>query len=71
MSLMPTWARELSGFTHGAASQQILAEPLLHTYARTLRWAFGTPPFRALADERVSGSAKTRRPPATLTLAAH
>jgi len=57
MSLMPAWARRLTGFEHSAFEQRVFTEPSLHAYARVLRWAFGTPPFRALAEERVAGSA--------------
>ena len=52
MSLMPAWARELSGFDHSTLADRALHEPLAADYARTLRWAFGTPPFRALAEQR-------------------
>jgi uncharacterized protein (DUF2236 family) len=56
MSLMPEWAQRLSGFEPSELARRTLHEPSLRAYARTLRWAFGTPPFRALADERVAGS---------------
>jgi hypothetical protein len=38
----------------------------MHAYARALRWSFGTPPWRALADERV-GASGHRAPPAVLS----
>jgi uncharacterized protein (DUF2236 family) len=56
MGLMPRWAQELSGFAPSAQAYRTLHEPALRSYARTLRWAFGTPPFRALAEERVAAS---------------
>ncbi len=52
MSLMPAWARELSGFDYSTLADRALQQPLLRNYARTLRWAFGLPPFRALAEQR-------------------
>jgi uncharacterized protein (DUF2236 family) len=55
MSLMPEWARRLSGFDASSLNKQLFSTASLRLYARTLRWAFGTPPFRALADERVQG----------------
>jgi uncharacterized protein (DUF2236 family) len=57
MSLMPEWARRLAGFEHSGLQQRALHEPSLRAYARTLRWGFGTPPFRALAEERVASPA--------------
>jgi uncharacterized protein (DUF2236 family) len=50
MSLMPDWARRMSGFD--APLPQVSAA-VLRSYAATLRWAFGTPPWRRLAEERV------------------
>jgi uncharacterized protein (DUF2236 family) len=52
MSLMPKWAQRLTGFEPGELARRALHEPSLRLYARMLRWAFGTPPFRALAEER-------------------
>ena len=63
MGLMPRWAQELSGFAPSAAAYRTAHEPSLRTFARTLRWAFGTPPFRALADRRV-GVQEEREAPA-------
>src|SRR3954469_10966467 len=56
MSLAPRWAQEMTGFDRPEVVQRLLYAPSMHTYARTLRWAFGTPPWRRLADERVSTS---------------
>jgi len=50
MSLMPEWARRMTGFD--APLPQVSAA-MMRSYAVTLRWAFGTPPWRRLADERV------------------
>ncbi|MBJ7331319.1 MAG: DUF2236 domain-containing protein [Solirubrobacteraceae bacterium] len=57
MSLLPNWARDLAGFNHGDLVQRLLIEPDLQFTARTLRWAFGTPPYRAMAEARMRGEA--------------
>ena len=64
MSLMPAWAQRLTGFETSELARRTLHEPSLRTYARTLRWAFGTPPFRALAEERVQAPAPSGEEPA-------
>jgi uncharacterized protein (DUF2236 family) len=56
MSIMPGWARRLTGFGHPALVQRALFEPALQLKARQLRWAFGVPPFRAMAEARVGAS---------------
>ena len=33
-----------------------LHQPALQTYARTVRWAFGTPRYAQLAQERVAAA---------------
>lgn len=58
MSLAPAWARELTGFAHPAVVQRALVEPYLRLDARTLRWAFGTPPHVALARRRAGALAE-------------
>ncbi len=59
MSLLPRWARELTGFAHSGLVHQIAFEPYLRQTARTLRWAFGVPAYRAMAEARMAGSAST------------
>jgi uncharacterized protein (DUF2236 family) len=54
MGLMPRWAQELSGFAAWPPGYKATHEPALRTFATTLRWAFGTPPFRAMAEERMA-----------------
>jgi uncharacterized protein (DUF2236 family) len=66
MSLMPKWARRLSGFDHSDLEQRTCHDPSLRAYARMLRWAFGTPPFRALAERRVAEPAVEAEAPAAL-----
>jgi uncharacterized protein (DUF2236 family) len=53
MSVMPGWARRLTNFGHPALAQRAVFDPALHLKARQLRWAFGVPPFRAMAEARV------------------
>ena len=65
MSLMPRWAQELTGFAHSGLAQRLVYSPHLHLTARTLRWAFGVPPWRALADERVAATGARSRTTAT------
>ena len=70
MSLAPRWAQEMTGFDHPEAVQRLLHAPSMHAYARALRWAFGTPPWRRLADERVGAAvaaAQTTSTPRTGT----
>jgi uncharacterized protein (DUF2236 family) len=59
MSLAPRWAQEMTGYDHPEAVQRLLYAPSMHAYARALRWAFGTPSWRRLADERVGGAETT------------
>jgi uncharacterized protein (DUF2236 family) len=55
MGLMPDWARKLSGFDSTPLERRLLHAPMLNSYARTLRWAYGgLPPFAALAQARVA-----------------
>jgi uncharacterized protein (DUF2236 family) len=57
MSLMPAWARRMAGFDSPALARRVVHEPVLHSYARGLRWAFGTPDYKRLAQERAAGVA--------------
>jgi uncharacterized protein (DUF2236 family) len=57
MSLTPRWAQEMTGFDRPEIAQRLLQAPSMHAYARALRWAFGTPPWRRLAEERVGTQA--------------
>jgi uncharacterized protein (DUF2236 family) len=53
MSLMPAWARRMTGFDAPALALRTVHGTTLATYARLIRWAFGTPAYRQLAEERV------------------
>jgi uncharacterized protein (DUF2236 family) len=59
LSLMPRWAQEMTGFDRPEVAQRLLHAPSMQTYAQLLRWSFGTPPWRVLADERVGVDAET------------
>jgi len=56
LSLLPGWARALTGYDHPAAVRRLVYEPHLRQTARTLRWAFGTPPFAAMAAARAGAA---------------
>ena len=56
MSRAPRWARELIGYDRPPALTRQLIEPALHLDARQLRWAFGTPPYVAMARARAAGA---------------
>jgi uncharacterized protein (DUF2236 family) len=62
MSLAPRWAQEMTGFDRPEAVQRLAYAPSMHAYARALRWAFGTPPWRRLADERTGAVETTSTP---------
>jgi uncharacterized protein (DUF2236 family) len=57
MSLMPGWARRMAGFDSSPLARRAVLEPMLRSHSRTLRWAFGMPAYRRLAEERAAGSA--------------
>ena len=56
LSLLPGWARALTGYDHPAAIRRRVYQPHLRQTARTLRWAFGTPPYAAMAAERAAAT---------------
>lgn len=60
MTLMPEWARKLAGLDLPAWARVAYAEPYNHLVARTLRWAYGVPPFKAMALERVGAASVDR-----------
>jgi hypothetical protein len=62
MSLAPRWAQEMIGLDRPRVVQRLMQAPAMHAYARSLRWAFGTPPWRRLADERMGPAATTSAP---------
>ena len=54
LSLLPEWARVLTGFEHSDTAQRLVYEPNLRSTAKALRWAFGEPPFAAMARARAA-----------------
>jgi uncharacterized protein (DUF2236 family) len=56
MSLTPKWAREFTGFDTPELVRRAVHHPALQAYARAVRWAFGTPPYARLAQERVAAA---------------
>jgi uncharacterized protein (DUF2236 family) len=59
MSLMPAWARRMTGFDSLVIERRLVHHPSLAAYARAIRWAFGTPAYKELALER-AGRAPAR-----------
>jgi uncharacterized protein (DUF2236 family) len=55
LSIMPAWARRLAGFETSGIVHRAVHDPALRLSARTIRWAFGTPPYALEADRRVAG----------------
>lgn len=64
VSLMPRWAQELTGYDRPENVQRLMHQRSMHAYARLLRWATGTPPWRELADQRVGAEQAERHPSA-------
>lgn len=67
LALLPAWTGELTGLRAGTAVERAVADANLRLNARALRWAFGTPPYKALALARARGG---RAPAAAPELAA-
>lgn len=63
ISLMPRWAQAMTGFDRPEVVQRMLHQRSMQSYARLLRWAVGTPPWVALAHERVGLGATSSVPP--------
>lgn len=57
MTLLPDWAARLCGLQLPGPLKVAYADPYNKLVASTLRWAYGTPPFVALARERALGVA--------------
>ena len=54
MSLAPSWAQEMTGWQRSVVEQRVAQAASMRTYAKLLRWAYGTPPWLRLARERTS-----------------
>jgi uncharacterized protein (DUF2236 family) len=57
MSLMPTWARHLTGTHLPAPVLQLVALPLAHVQAAAVRWAVPELACKRMATERATGAA--------------
>jgi uncharacterized protein (DUF2236 family) len=55
MQLMPEWARKLTGLDLSPTAIGVL-DPLVRAQLAMVRWGFGTPPYRALAEARARGA---------------
>jgi uncharacterized protein (DUF2236 family) len=62
ISLMPRWAQKMTGFDRPEPVQRMLHQRSMDAYARLLRWAVGTPPWVALARERVGTEVDSTAP---------
>ena len=56
MTLLPDWAGKLGGLHLPGVLRAAYADPHNQLIASTLRWAYGTPPFVAMARDRVAGA---------------
>ncbi len=65
MVLMPEWARRLSGLDHSAVARRFWFDPTIRFNVNLITEAYGTPPWRRLAEARVAGSAGASRRGAT------
>lgn len=54
LSLLPRWARDLTGYGHSGRAQRTVFVPHLNRVARVLRWALGEGPYAAMARERAA-----------------
>ena len=55
MTLMPDWARELTGLDHGAPGADLLSRRLERIKADLVRWAYPSPPCYEMAMARAGG----------------
>lgn len=56
MSLMPDWARKLTGFDTPELARRLAHHQVLAAYARLLRWAIADPPWVRLARVRAAAA---------------
>ncbi len=57
MVLMPEWARRLSGLDHSTLSRRLWFDPTIRFNVDLITSAYGVPPWRRLAEDRVAGAA--------------
>jgi uncharacterized protein (DUF2236 family) len=56
MSLMPEWAQRMTGLHHSDLAQRLYFDPSTRLTGGLLRWAFGVPRYRQLAEQRMAGA---------------
>jgi uncharacterized protein (DUF2236 family) len=57
MSLMPDWARRLTGHDHPELAQRLFVDPSNRANSALISWAFGTPVFKRMAQVRAESQA--------------
>jgi uncharacterized protein (DUF2236 family) len=60
MVTLPHWARKLTGLDHSVFGGRRIYGPTTQFNVNLIRWAYGTPACRRLADARVAGVAAAR-----------
>jgi uncharacterized protein (DUF2236 family) len=55
MSMAPRWAQELIGYDRPPMLTRALMGPMLRLDAQRVRWAFGAPRYRQMAEARAAG----------------
>ncbi len=55
MTMMPDWARKMTGTYHGAFAERFVFRPNEKLKSKIVRWAVGEMPCKAMALARVSG----------------
>ena len=55
MTMMPDWARKMTGTYHGAFTERFVFRPNEKLKSKIVRWAVGEMPCKAMALARVSG----------------
>lgn len=60
MSRAPQWAQELIGYDRLPMPTRALMGPMLRLDAQRLRWAFGTPRYLQLAQQRAAGAVRPK-----------
>jgi uncharacterized protein (DUF2236 family) len=70
MSLMPDWARKLTGHEHPDLAQRLLVDPSNRANAALISWAVGTPVFKRMALARAQAATAGSPPRATRRSAA-
>jgi uncharacterized protein (DUF2236 family) len=60
MRLLPEWARQLAGLDHSEVGRRLWYTPTTELNVRLIRWAYGMPACRRLAEGRVAATMSTR-----------